>query len=64
MKIHVSVGEAINEDIGSVVAIDYETLRDPDTDLISEIERAYGPKGLGILCVANVPGNYTPEPRA
>lgn len=61
MRIQVSVGEAVDEDVGSVVAIDYETLRDPETDLISEIEKAYGPKGLGILCVVNVPGSSTPE---
>jgi len=37
------------------VYIDYEDLTN-DVDLSASIEAAYGPEGLGIICVQNIPG--------
>ncbi|KAK9830192.1 hypothetical protein WJX72_010222 [[Myrmecia] bisecta] len=42
--------------MAQVVTLDYQQLTDPGADLLDEIEKAYGPSGLGILTVANVPG--------
>lgn len=42
------------EDDTSVVAVDYSELLDDSLDLDPRLERAFGPKGLGILTVSGV----------
>lgn len=42
--------------LASVVILDYSQIINPKEDLRKEIERAYGPKGVGLALVKNVPG--------
>ncbi|XP_051131422.1 uncharacterized protein LOC127251665 isoform X2 [Andrographis paniculata] len=44
--------------VASTVTISYTELNDPSADVLDIIELGYGPDGLGILSVSNVPG-YT-----
>lgn len=39
-----------------VVVLDYAALSDPKSDLSSELRTAFGPSGLGVCLVKNVPG--------
>ncbi|KAL6221833.1 hypothetical protein ACLB2K_005225 [Fragaria x ananassa] len=38
------------------VSISYSELKEKETDLSRNIEEGFGPKGLGILSVTDVPG--------
>ncbi|KAL7097003.1 hypothetical protein ACP275_10G115500 [Erythranthe tilingii] len=42
----------------STVTISYPELKDPTADISDQIERGFGPNGLGILSISEVPG-YT-----
>ncbi|KAL8040649.1 hypothetical protein ABFX02_10G111600 [Erythranthe guttata] len=42
----------------STVTISYPELKDPSADISDQIERGFGPNGLGILSISEVPG-YT-----
>jgi hypothetical protein len=42
--------------MATLVRFTYEQLADPGADLSSQVEAAFGPEGLGICVVDNVPG--------